>query len=224
MKNDRQTVNSAKLLTHLIELRNFGNLLLDITSAVDNIEIENKIKGKTLEEQENLVANIFRETLHSIIDKTFEKIKEILNPQVMSVFLFNKDDLLQKYKTYGKNIENDWLKEEKYRRGESFSGIAARGKPYGKPYSSNSLDKEIDKLTYGKAYAKKLGFLRCGISVPLDSSHRTFGTIEVINKLEEISKKPDKNLFCSDEEIFLLTIIGGHLARAISRIRDKQKE
>lgn len=224
MTKGRKTLDSAQLLIHLIELRNFGNLLLEITSAVDSVEIEDKIKGKTLEEKENLVANIFRETLNSIIDKTFEKIKEILNPQVMSVFLFNKDDLLQKYKTHGKNIENDWLQDEKYRRGESFSGISAQGTPYGKPHFSNSLDKNIDKLTYGEAYAKKLGFLRCGISVPLDSSHRTFGTIEVINKLEHISQRPDKNLFYSDEDIFLLTIIGGHLARAISRIRDKQKE
>ncbi|GBF81247.1 GAF domain-containing protein [Aphanothece sacrum] len=221
--------SSEKLLGDLIALRKFGNLLLQETSSVDSTEIEKKVGEKTLQEQEQLVDKIFKQTLDDIINQTFNKIRAVLNPQVISVFLFSKDGCIEKYKTWGKDcdnqeIENGWLKDEKYERGQSFSGKATQGDPYGEPHFSNNLDTDIDKLLYGEYYQEKLGFLKCGISVPLDSYYRTFGTIEVLNKLDSKSQQADENSCYSQEEVFELTLIGGHLGKAISRVRKKQEE
>ncbi len=192
-ENEKKAVNDTlqELWTNsrqnIIELRKFGNLLLEETSSVDYTEIEKKVINKKLEEKEELVKQIFQQTLDRIINKTFDKIRQTLNPQVISVFLFSKNGCIEKYKTWGKDrnnkdIENGWLKDERYNRGQSFSGKAAQGDPYGEPHFSNNLDEEtrIGKLSYGKHYEEKLGFLKCGISVPLDSNYRTFGTIEVL--------------------------------------------
>lgn len=230
--NSNQTIS----LSDITELRRFGHSLIEATSDINYIAAEEKIKSlknKEITEQENYIEDTYQKVLEKVVEKTFKRIQQKLNPQVVSLFLFSKEGYLERYRIEGKDInnrplENTWLKTEsgpeKYEPGQSFSGRAALGKPYGEPYLRNDLHYIIDKLIYGDEYQKKLGFLKCGISVPLDSSHRTFGTLEVLNKLDPQSVLPNKNLEFSQEEVCWLTLLGGHLARAISRIRKKQEE
>jgi GAF domain-containing protein len=164
-----------------------------------------------------------------IVEETFLEVKKKLSPQVISIFLFSKDGFLERYEINGTDrsgdvIEASWLHDEKYKPGQSFSGRAAYGKPYGEPYWSNKLDKEVDDFIYGKEYSEKLGFLRCGISVPLNGTHRTFGTIEVVNRVNPETDGADSNLVYSDSDVCWLTIVGAHVAAAISRLRKKDED
>lgn len=169
--------------------------------------------------------------IEEVIQESFKRIEEKLHPQVISLFLFSKDGFIERFYIQGvdKNgiaIGQDWLENEKYHPGESFSGKAAEpkpGEPYGEPNWSNSLDQEVDKLSNGKIYAEKLGFLKCGISVPLNGTQRTFGTLEVINKVDQTGQA-NSNLGFSEEEVYWLTIMGSFVANAISRLRKKDEE
>jgi len=188
-------------LNEITDLRRFGNTLL----GLPNVEL--------------------------VVEKAFTKIRERIFPQVVSLFLFSKDGFIERYKIIGADreghpIADSWLHGEKYKPGESFSGKAAQAKeqPYGEPYWSSSLNVEIDKLSHGKDYAEKLGFLRCGISVPLNGTHRTFGTLEVINRVNPEDEKPSHNLTFSDSDICWLTSVGSHVAAAISRLRKKDED
>lgn len=188
-------------LEQITELRRFGNILLSLS------------------------------TVESIVEKTFSKLKESISPQISSVFLFSKDGFIERYRIAGtdKNgcpIGDTWLQGERYRPGESFSGKAAfaQGQPYGEPHWSNSLDVELIKLSHGNDYWDKLGFLKCGISVPLNGTHRTFGTIEVINRINPKTRSADRNLLFSESDVCWLTIVGAHVAAAISRLRKKDED
>ncbi|AFZ03907.1 GAF domain-containing protein [Calothrix sp. PCC 6303] len=186
-------------LQEITELRKFGNTILTFSSV-----------------------NI-------IVEETFLEIKRKLSPQVISIFLFSKDGFLERYEISGRDrgdvvIEASWLHDERYKPGESFSGKAAFGKPYGEPYWSNQLDKEVDNFTYGKEYSEKLGFLRCGISVPLNGTHRTFGTIEVVNKVNPETGRAHPSLVYSDSDVCWLALVGAHVAAAISRLRKKDED
>jgi hypothetical protein len=168
-------------------------------------------------------------TVELIIDRAFREVRERLSPQILSVFLLSKNGFLEKYKSSGldKNgvsIDSSWLSGEKYLPGESFSGKALDGKPYGEPHSDNELDIKLGSFTYGKNYSEKLGFVRCGLSVPLNGTRRTFGTFEVLNRIDTKTKMPTSNLVFSDVDVCWLTILGAHVSAAISRLRKKDEE
>jgi hypothetical protein len=186
-------------LQDITELRKFGNKILTFTDV------------------------------ESVVEETYREVVRKLKPQTFSLFLFSKEGCIERYKIYGEDkygipIEDTWFLKESYEPGESFSGKAAYGKPYGEPYWSNSLDGEVDKLSHGGDYAKKLGFLRCGISVPLNGTRRTFGTIEVINRINPKTRKADPELVFDESHVCWLTIAGAHVAAAISRLRRKDEE
>lgn len=192
-------MESGISLQEITELRKFGNIILTFPE------------------------------ISLIVEETFLEVKKKLFPQVLSIFLFSKDGFLERYEMNGTDksgdvIESSWLHDEKYKPGQSFSGRAAYGKPYGEPYWSNQLDKEVDDFIYGKEYSEKLGFLRCGISVPLNGTHRTFGTIEVVNRVNPETDKADSNLVYSESDVCWLTIVGAHVAAAISRLRKKDED
>ncbi|MBP0002890.1 MAG: GAF domain-containing protein [Cyanobacteria bacterium SBC] len=168
-------------------------------------------------------------SVEDVVKYTFLKIKEKIFPQVISIFLFSKEGCIERFKIYGidkyeKIISDSWLSKESYEPGISFSGRAAYGKPYGETHWSNSLNQELDQLTHGQDYVDKLGFLRCGISVPLNGTRRTFGTLEVINRVDSETRKANSNLVFSDSDICWLTIVGAHVAAAISRLRKKDED
>ena len=186
-------------LQEITELRKFGNALLQYS----NVSL--------------------------IIEEVSSLIRQRLAPQVMSVFLFSKDGFLERYEICGidkrgNSIRNSWLEKEKYKPGQSFSGKSALGKPYGEPHWSNELDAQSNDFQYGKEYCEKLGFLRCGISVPLNGTRRTFGTIEVINRVGLSTHRASPDLTYSESDICWLTIVGAHVAAAISRLRKKEED
>lgn len=178
------------------------------------------------------------ETLERVVDVTYQKIEYVLRPQVISLYLFSKDGTLKRFRLKGlnldgKEIQEDWLKDEQYLPGESFSGRAAAPQasssvsPYGRTYYDNKLESKANSFSNGSAYKKKLGSLKCGVSVPLNGTHRTFGTLEVLNKATSLFlNTTDVDILDRYEssEICWLTILGGHLSAAISRIRRKGED
>jgi GAF domain-containing protein len=168
-------------------------------------------------------------SVSTIVEEAFLEVRRKLSPQVISIFLFSKDGLLERYEIDGEDktgavIDASWLHDEKYKPGQSFSGKAAYGKPYGEPYWSKQLDEEADSYIYGKEYSEKLGFLKAGISVPLNGTRRTFGTIEVINRVDPETGRADPSLVYSDSDVCWLTLVGAHVAAAISRLRKKDED
>jgi GAF domain-containing protein len=163
------------------------------------------------------------QTIEEICEVLFDLVNEKIHPQVSSLFLFQKNGSIERVNIRGIDLEggkidNDWLKDENYLPGESFSGSVVKpcaGTPYGIPIMSHNL-KEYD-LKYGEQYKEKIGDLNCGISVPLNGTHRTFGTIEVINKTNSNTGK--SNLFFSEKDLCWLTVVGAHVSSAISRLR-----
>jgi len=186
-------------LQEITELRKFGNTILTFSN------------------------------IKQIVDKSFAEIEKKLSPQVISIFLFSKNGRIKREYMYGKDREGNllkesWLHPEEYEPGQSFSGKAAAGDPYGEPYYSNNLDREIDSFSRGKDYQEQLGFLKCGISVPLNGTRRTFGTMEVINKVNPQTGKADCDLVFSESDVCWLTVVGSHVAAAISRLRKKEED
>jgi GAF domain-containing protein len=196
--------------------------------------------GITLEEVNDLREfgnKLLRcKSLEEVARVTFLKIEQDLYPQVVSLFLFSKDGTLKRVKIKGfdvdgRAIEDKWLSGEEYRPGESFSGKAAipgdstSDFPYGKTYYVNNLESEFKKFLHGADYRKKLGLLNCGMSVPLNGTHRTFGTLETLNKRSAPNSViADSSCRYEDSEVCWLTILGAHVSAAISRIRRKEED
>jgi GAF domain-containing protein len=157
----------------------------------------------------------------------FDLVEDNIKAQVCSLFLFLKNKEIERVSIRGKDlqgvsIDNAWLNEngrcEHYELGVSFSGNVLKpeeGSVYGKPILSNDIKKEYHPLKYCAEYEEKIGTLRNGISVPLNGTNRTFGTIEVINKIDGDFTQRD---------LCWLTIVGAHISSAISRLRKNKQE
>jgi signal transduction histidine kinase len=162
----------------------------------------------------------------SVVDMALGQVQEKLLAQVVSVFLFTKDGLVKRIGISGldKNQQrfgNSWFPDEKYNPGESFSAKAvppsAIEKGYGKAIVSNKLH-DFEMTANTKAlYLDKLGELKHGISIPLSGRNRTFGTIEVINKVKPEGGFDDDGF--SREDVYWLMSIGNSLATIISACR-----
>ncbi len=157
----------------------------------------------------------------------FDLVEYNIKVQVCSLFLFLKNKEIERVSIRGKDlqgvsIDNSWLNKngrcEYYELGVSFSGNVLKpeeGSVYGKPILSNDIKKEYHPLKYCAEYEEKIGPLRNGISVPLNGANRTFGTIEVINKIDGDFTQRD---------LCWLTIVGAHISSAISRLRKNKQE
>ena len=175
------------------------------------------------------------DTVDEVIQKALELVRHKLNCQVASIFLFTKNGVIKRrgingIDQEGNSIENTWFSEEEYAPGASFSGKAipecnpkqhaesgcGESQPqFGEPQWSNDLRQfAMDEQTK-IPYLKKLEELTCGISVPLNGRYRTFGTLEVLNKLD--NSKFSKN------DVYWLTLIATNVANFISDfIRKKE--
>jgi signal transduction histidine kinase len=162
------------------------------------------------------------QSIEEAVQKALVEVRKRLDVQVASIFLLSKDGVLKRegidgVDQGGNPIDNSWFFEEQYAPGESFSGGAVprfeAESSYGNPqYSNKILEKE---MVYTRPYLEKLGCLRCGISVPLNGSSRTFGTLEVLNK-------QDSEGF-SQEDVYWLMIIGTNVANFIVNFRKKKR-
>ena len=165
-----------------------------------------------------------------IIDKALRIVCERLNSQTAAIFLlsFSKDGYLHRQKILGVDaegheIDDKWFEGEKYKPGECFTGQAAilHKDGFGKPHSANDLSEIPLDTKSKKKYSEKLGGINAAIAVPLDGLHKTYGVLEVINKVDPVTKRPIKNTGFSQEEIHWLSTIGSSIASAISNLRKK---
>lgn len=165
------------------------------------------------------------QSVDEVIQKALELVRGKLNSQVASIFLFTKSGVIKRkgingIDKEGNSIENSWFSDEEYAPGASFSGKAIptfdAESGFGKPQWSNDLINDFSTVQQTKIpYLEKLGNLRSAISVPLNGRYITFGTIEVINKL-------DDNKF-SYNDVYWLTHIATIVANLISDfIRKKE--
>jgi signal transduction histidine kinase len=158
--------------------------------------------------------------LTDVVQVALKQVRKHLNSQVASLFLLNKDGVLARVGiegTDGKNmpIDNRWLPKEQYKPGESFSGKAVpevgNDSIYGSPNYSNNLNNNYLGVKYGPDYLDKLSYLKSGISVPLNGFHRTFGSLEVLNKKGNDEFTPD--------DVYRLMLIGNFVANHISHYK-----
>ncbi len=157
-----------------------------------------------------------RKTLSQICDDTFNLIEKEIHPQVSSIFIFQKDGYIERVGIRGIDIDRnripaDWLNKrndedrERYRPGDGFSGFVVKPKEddiYGEPLLSTNIEQDFT-LIFGQQYKEKLGFLGSGISVPLNGTHRTFGTIEVLNKINPNTGSPDPDCYLNKRDFVL---------------------
>ncbi|MBD2245599.1 GAF domain-containing protein [Nostoc sp. FACHB-888] len=167
---------------------------------------------------------------NEVIQEALKVVCERLNSQTASIFLFSKDGHLHRQKIVGidangKEIDDKWFEGENYLPGESFTGQAAlpHEDGFGQPQSANDLREiPLDAKSQEK-YSKKLGGIYSAIAVPLDGQHKTYGVLEVINKIDPNKRKPIPNSGFSQEEIHWLYTIGSSVASAISNLRKKRQ-
>ncbi|MEI1375941.1 GAF domain-containing protein [Nostoc sp. UHCC 0926] len=165
-----------------------------------------------------------------VIQEALKVVRERLNSQTTSIFLFSKDGHLHRQKIVGidangNEIDDNWFEGENYVPGESFTGQAALPQEdgFGKPQSANDLSKIPLDTKSKEKYSDKLGGIYSAIAVPLDGQHKTYGVLEVINKIDPIKKKIIPNSGFSQEEIHWLYTIGSSVASAISNLRKKRQ-
>jgi GAF domain-containing protein len=199
---------------------------------MNDIDTGKKIDIETDIDQKRSIRNeILRiGDVDSVIKHSLALIKEKLNLQTASIFLFTKEGFLSR--TYfvghdrgGHRIEKlDF--EESYRLGDSFIGkaaIPANNSNYGKTLWTNAPedDERIDPNILEK-YSEVIGKINCVIDIPLDGQNRTYGVIEVINKIDR-SNKPLARCEFNKEEVDLLSEIGSYISTAISKIKTKKQ-
>ena len=164
-------------------------------------------------------------SVDDVIQRALELIRDKLNSQVASIFLFTKNGVIKRrgingIDKDGNSIENTWFPDEEYAPGASFSGRAIptfeEELGFGEPQWSNDLyhDFTLDEETK-IPYLNKLGNLNGAISVPLNGRYRTFGTIEVLNKLD------DKKFTYDD--VYWLSHIATIVANFVSDTRKKKE-
>jgi hypothetical protein len=163
--------------------------------------------------------------LTDVVQVALKQVRKHLNSQVASLFLLNKDGLLARVGIEGsdgrnKAIDNQWLPKEQYEPGQSFSGKAVpevgNDSIYGSPNYSNTLNNNYKGMKYGPEYFNKLSYLKSGISVPLNGFHRTFGSLEVLNK------KGNYEFILDD--VYRLMLIGNFVADHISHYKREYRK
>ena len=165
-----------------------------------------------------------------VIQEALKLVRERLKSQTASIFLFSKDGRLHRQKIVGVDANGDqidgkWFEGESYVPGESFTGKAAfpQEDGFGQPQSANDLSEiPLDTKSQEK-YSEKLGGIYSAIAVPLDGQHKTYGVLEVINKIDPIKRKIISTSGFSQEEIHWLYTIGSSVASAISNLRKKRQ-
>ena len=159
-----------------------------------------------------------------LIQTALVEIRNRLNVQVASLFMFDKSGLIRRVGINGENhagdlIDKFWLSDEHYAAMESFSGasVPETGQlAFGKPIYSNNILSDFPSMKNSSVYVKQLGRLQSGITVPLNGYSRTFGTIEVLNK-------KDSGSF-SNDEIYLLMLLSANISGLLHNfIREKKR-
>ncbi len=166
------------------------------------------------------------ESKREVIQHALEIVNNKLCSQASSIFLYSKNGVLERAGIFGidkdgKQIHQDWFLHETYRAGEGLPGRAAQPKDdfYGEIQSYLHLSKEDLTEESAREYKNKLGELRCAISIPLNGRNKTYGVLQVVNKIDS-----EKQLFPSDalfskEDFVWLSFLAASVASALSNFR-----
>ncbi len=167
------------------------------------------------------------DTKDEVIQRALEVVQTKLSAQVVSIFLFNKDGRLQRVGLKGIDLQGrpvnhpDFFPSESYAVGESFTGKAAVSGPdgFGEPRWTNKLHEEFISESSKREYLFTFDSIQSAIAVPLNGRHKTYGVIEVLNKIDSITKRVIPSRGFLQDEVYWLAAISSAVASAISNIR-----
>ncbi|UBF26288.1 GAF domain-containing protein [Kovacikia minuta CCNUW1] len=191
-----------------------------------------KTPGEILQDLQHLRNELMvLESKEEVIQKALEVILNRLRAQTASIFLFSKDGRLHRVGIKGidvnrKPIENTDFFVESYAPGESFTGKAILpGKDgFGKPWWTNNLSGEASLFeTSKREYKKRLGTINSAIAVPLNGQNKTYGVLEVINKIDPITKRALPSHGFLQDEVYWLSAVSSSVAYTLSSLRRKRQ-
>ncbi len=168
-----------------------------------------------------------------IIQKALKIVRQRLNAQTASIFLFSKDGCLHREGIEGIDAAGNLIQHEtffvgeNYAPNESFTGKAAmpRQDRFGKPQVTNHLNEEQLNEDSKQEYSNALGSINCAIAVPLDGRNKTYGVLEVINRIDPVTQTVIPHCGFLQEEVHWLSAISVSIATAISNSRrDRQNQ
>lgn len=169
--------------------------------------------------------------IDDVIKYSLQLIKDKLHLQTVSLFLFTKEGLLDRIGFVGHDRNGNLIEDldfpESYQPGESFTGRAVTplgDSNYGETQWTNAPedDERIDPNIL-QQYSQAIGNINCVIDIPLDGQNRTYGVMEVINKIDLSNNKPRNKCEFSKAEVDLLSEIGSYVSTAISKIKTKKQ-
>ncbi|MEL7005514.1 MAG: GAF domain-containing protein, partial [Bacteroidota bacterium] len=141
-------------------------------------------------------------SVDEVLSEGLKICRQELSAQSVSVFLFNKVGLLERKSicsidSSGRELDANVWDKEVYRPGQGFLRDvvpALEGTPYGSPKIVNALaiNHEVSQEKI-RLYSKILGKVESIIFFPLDGRNRTYGIIEVINKVRPLSEDSSDN-------------------------------
>jgi len=215
------------------------NLQITSEQLLENLQkFRNELiqKDQSLQKFRNELIHTEQAPLESrknaVIQTALQRVREILHAQIVSIFLFAKNGRLHRVGIEGIDQQGQpidhhtFYQDESYAVGESFTGRAAVPVEdgYGKPQWTNQLDEEDLGEKTKAEYSRKFK-LHCAIAVPLNGQNKTYGVLQVINKVD--FRTGNLLDYCSfaPNEIPLLSAIGSFVATAISNFRrDRQNK
>jgi GAF domain-containing protein len=164
-----------------------------------------------------------------IIHNALKKVAEKIDAQIVALFLFSKDGVLERVGIFGEDfhrnpITDEWYSTESYRAGESFTGKAASygGKKYGDILYARNLGKLDLKEESRTKYLDKLGNspLQCAIAIPLNGRNKTFGVLRIINKIDKPRSESSPVLVSfSDDDVEWAVFLATYIANSLSNFR-----
>lgn len=182
--------------------------------------------SELLEFRNNLAK---QKSFADIIEIGVVSTRRYLAAQSVSIYLLNKFGKLTRVfidgvDINGKDISSDWFLEDTLIPGESFTGKAVVPKTefgFGNPHISNDLDSLTLNPNSRQKYTEMLGRLFCGMAMPLNGQNRTFGVLEIINKLDT-----ESGIFVakfSREDHLIAATLSISIANALSFLRRRDE-
>lgn len=193
------------------------------TSALEAVnagEIQRKIR----------VSLLKCKTKRDLLLKASQIAREQLNVQSVSIYLFNKIGLLERVvinslDSKGNIIEEDLWESEAYEADATFMGkvvASEEGELYGTPQIINfPTESHLSPSSHEKIsrYSKMLGSVNCLAAFPLDGQNRTYGVLEVVNKLSTSQPLITAKDSFQEEDVDILTSLANHIATGISNVK-----
>ncbi len=155
-----------------------------------------------------------------------EVVRKQINPQIASIFLYSKGGSLERVGILGRDKNGDdvqlsWPKLESYKMGHSMIGRAAcpmKGS-YGELQIYDSSDESTDSHDLPEYYSQLLGDIVCAISIPLNGRNKTYGVLQIVNKIDEPhSLFPSRDVFGKGDLLGLL-FLGASISNSLSTFR-----